>query len=99
MRVPALLFFLPLLAGCTDADWDHVMSFASQDRSEVTQAAVAAPAPAVATPAAAPGAQNAFCLDIARQEATSNGFDQATQQRVALRSYQQCVALYGASDR
>lgn len=94
-----MLLFLPLLAGCTDADWDHLMTFASQDRSEVTQAAVAAPAPAAAPPAAAPGAPNAFCLDMARQDATGNSFDEATQKRVALRSYQQCVALFGASDR
>jgi hypothetical protein len=97
MRAAVLLLFLPLLAGCTDADWDHLMSFASQDRSEVTQAAVTTPA--AAPPPAAPGAQSAFCLDMARQDATSNGFDEATQQRVALRSYQQCVALFGGSDR
>jgi hypothetical protein len=93
MRVLALLL-LPLLAGCTDADWSHLMSFGgSRDRQEVTRAAAAAPAPAPA--AAAAPASNTFCMGVAQQDATGNGFDQTTQQRVALRSYQQCVAIFG----
>jgi hypothetical protein len=44
----------------------------------------------------APGAPaNAdFCRAVATQDATANGFDQATQQRVFARSYGQCVAIY-----
>jgi hypothetical protein len=93
MRVPVLLFVLPLLAGCTDADWSHLMSFdGRRDREEVAQAAApAAPVPIVA----APPASNAFCMGVARQDATNNGYDQNTQSRVALRSYQQCVAIFG----
>jgi hypothetical protein len=97
MRVPVLLFVLPLLAGCTDADWDNVMSFGGiRDRQEVAEAAAPAPAPAPA--AAAAPASNAFCLGVARQDATGNDFDQATQQRVAQQSYQQCVAIFGGQD-
>jgi len=93
MRLPALLLLLPFLAGCTDADWNHLMSFGgSRDREEVTQAAATAPAPA---PVAAAPASNAFCTNVAQQDATGNGYDQATQQRVALQSYQQCVAIFG----
>jgi len=35
-----------------------------------------------------------FCRAVATQDATSNGFDPATQQRVFARSYGQCVAIY-----
>jgi hypothetical protein len=90
MRVPVLLLLLPLLAGCTDADWDNLISFGGHDAA--TQVATAAPA--VATPPAPP-ASNAFCMDVARKDATTNDFDEATQQRVAVRSYQQCVAIFG----
>jgi hypothetical protein len=94
MRIPALLLVLPLLAGCSDADWDHLMSFnGSRDRQEVTQAA----APAAPVPVAAAPASNAFCMGMARQDATSNDYDPATQTRVAQQSYQQCVALFGAN--
>jgi hypothetical protein len=96
MRIPVLLLVLPLLAGCTDADWNHLMSFAgSRDHEEVTEAA--APAPIAVARPAAPTASNAFCMGVARQDATSNGYDPATQTRVAQQSYQQCVALFGAN--
>ena len=93
MRAPVFLLLLPLLAGCTDADWDNLTSFGPRDQAQVAQAA--APVPATAAASAAPPAGNAFCLGVARQDATTNGFDQATQQRVAVRSYQQCVELFG----
>jgi hypothetical protein len=35
-----------------------------------------------------------FCRAVAAQDATANGFDPATQQRVFARSYGQCVAIY-----
>jgi hypothetical protein len=35
-----------------------------------------------------------FCRAVATQDATANGFDPATQQRVFARSYGQCVAIY-----
>jgi hypothetical protein len=95
MRIPILLFVLPLLAGCSDADWSHLMSFdGSRDRQEVSEAAApTAPAPV----AAAAPASNAFCMGVAQQDATSNGYDPATQSRVALQSYRQCVAIFGAN--
>ena len=93
MRVSVLLLLLPLLAGCTDADWDHLTSFGHADRDDAAApATVAAAAPA---PAPGPAAPNAFCLDAARQDATSYGFDTATQTKVAARSYQQCVTIFG----
>ena len=54
-----------------------------------------------AAPAAAPipeGAQpqpNAFCMSVATQDAGGNDFDPATQQRVFVQSYRQCVAVFG----
>jgi hypothetical protein len=94
MRVPLLLIALPLLAGCTDADWNRLMSFGggSDNPAASAQMARAAPAPAPAQAAAAP---DPFCLGVAKQDATTNGFDQATQGRVAIRSYQQCVGIFG----
>ena len=92
MRAAVLLLLLPLplLAGCS-MDWDHLLSFGSgSDRAEVTQAAASVPPPA---PPPAP-ASNDFCRGVARQDATTNGFDAATQARVAQRSYQQCVAVF-----
>jgi hypothetical protein len=96
MRIPALLLILPLLAGCSDTDWSHLMSFdGSRDHQEVAEAA-AAPVPAAPASAAAP-ASSAFCMGVAKQDATSNAYDQATQARVAQQSYQQCVGIFGAN--
>jgi hypothetical protein len=94
MRVIALLLALPLLAGCAAGDWDYLTSFGTSERAE------AAPAPkpetvARTTPAPAQPAPNAFCLAVARQDATGNGFDTATQAKVAQRSYLQCVGIFG----
>jgi hypothetical protein len=96
-----------LLAGCTDADWDHALNYAHlggpSDETAQTTAAQEAPAPpprsvapqaAPATVATAPAAENDFCRGVATQDATSNGFDPATQQRVFAQSYAQCVVLY-----
>ena len=35
-----------------------------------------------------------FCRAVATKDATENGFDPATQQRVLAQSYNQCVAIY-----
>ncbi len=84
MKKSLPLFFCLLLAGCTDADWDNALNYTglkgSADEPE-----------AVETPAAAP--ENNFCRSVAMQDASDNGFDQATQQRVYTRSYAQCVTL------
>jgi hypothetical protein len=71
------------------------MSFGGSPHSE---AAASAPRPAQiaqAAPAPAQAAPDPFCLGVAKQDATTNGFDQATQGRVAIRSYQQCVGIFG----
>ena len=59
------------------------------------------PVPVIAQAAPAPvpeGAQpqpNAFCMSVATQDAGGNDFDPATQQRVFVQSYRQCVAVFG----
>jgi hypothetical protein len=114
MRIWPVLILLPLLAGCTDSDWNRMLSFGGSDDAGRAPAAVAtaaptrAPAPAPTAPAApaqaapatlaaAAAQMNPFCLGIARQDATTHDFDTATQQKVAARSYQQCVQIFGAS--
>ena len=56
--------------------------------------AQAAPAPA-AMPEGAQPQPNAFCMSVATQDASSNDFDPATQQRVFVQSYRQCVTVFG----
>jgi hypothetical protein len=92
-----------LLAGCTDADWDHVMSFGPQDTDTVQADApqhtasqfpdAAPPATLAANPSSEP-ANAGFCRSVAAQDATGNDFDPATQRRVYARSYAQCVSMY-----
>lgn len=94
--------FCLALAGCTDADWDHALSYTglSDTSAEpaVEQPAAAAAAPADETPVAttAPaGAGNLdFCRAVATRDATSNGFDELTQKRIYARSLGQCVAIF-----
>ena len=97
MKKPLALMFCLLLAGCTDADWDHVMNYGgAKDADE----APAAPRPQTASeappPATAPAepANADFCRGVAAQDATHNDFDPATQTRVFARSYAQCLTLY-----
>jgi pyruvate/2-oxoglutarate dehydrogenase complex dihydrolipoamide acyltransferase (E2) component len=74
-----------------------------QPVAEATQpAAASAPRPMAqtATAQAAPAqtAQagvNPFCAAVARQDADGHGFDAATQQGIFVRSYQQCVTVFG----
>jgi hypothetical protein len=107
MKKPSALAFCLLLAGCTDTDWDRALNYVypAPDDADVTSDASPphAPAAAAATSNAAPApAQSApgapanadFCRAVAMQDATANGFDPATQQRVYARSYGQCVAIY-----
>jgi len=63
--------------------------------------AQSAPMTAQATPPTAPPAQvapqpNAFCESVASQDARGNDFDPATERRVFVQSYQQCVAVFGS---
>ena len=54
-----------------------------------------APATVAAAPAASVEPSNVdFCRSVATQDASDNGFDQATQARVFAQSYAQCVAIY-----
>lgn len=93
MRRLAPLLLLPLLAACTDASWDRLMSFGKTAPPAATQPAArqAAAAPA---PQSAPAAPDPFCLGVARHDAAGKGFDQATEGKVTIRSYQQCVTLF-----
>jgi hypothetical protein len=98
--IPVLSLALCLFAaGCTDSDWNHLMSFGGGAEEEPVTAPAAAPAPQPeATAATAPTQTlppNAeFCKNVATEDATRNGFDPATQQRVFQRSFTQCVAIY-----
>ena len=100
--LPILSLTLSLFAaGCTDSDWNHLLSYggmggSDEDAASPVQPATAAPAAtATAEPAGAAQPANAdFCRNVAAQDATRNGFDQATQQQVFQRSYAQCVAIY-----
>jgi hypothetical protein len=104
MKKPLALTFCLLLAGCTDADWDHVMNYGGlQDADAAPGDASPQPsrpatvAEAPATLASAPSGEPAnadFCRGVAAQDATSNDFDPATQSRVYARSYAQCLAIY-----
>lgn len=99
------------LAACTDQDWSHALSFVGvggqtqgpaparpRPAPEAGMAEPAAPKPA--TPPAEEQASaaprlNAFCQTVAEQDAQNNDFDAATQARVLVRSYRQCVAVFG----
>jgi hypothetical protein len=100
--IPLVLFLAlcPVLAGCSDSDWNGLLNYGAEEEAAVTpvtsvsqasagQASVAAEPAALALPANAD-----FCRGVATQDATTNGFDPATQQRVFQRSYAQCVAVY-----
>ena len=102
MRRWMLVLVLPFLAGCTDADWNKLLSFGpsgnGQSTAQARPATVATAAPAAIAapaPAPAPAQPNPFCLGVARQDATTNDFDTPTQQKAAVESYQQCVAIFG----
>jgi hypothetical protein len=72
------------------------MGGGDEDVASPVQPATGAPAATAAAEAAGaaqPGNAD-FCRNVAAQDATRNGFDQATQQEVFKRSYAQCVAIY-----
>jgi pyruvate/2-oxoglutarate dehydrogenase complex dihydrolipoamide acyltransferase (E2) component len=111
LRIAAVFVTAFALSACSDADWSNSMSFAGLDDSDqaaAQPAAQAAPQP-VAQVTPPPGAQpapaqtaqaitaNPFCSAVARQDAERNDFDAATQQGVYVRSYQQCVTIFGNS--
>lgn len=103
-RIAALIAAAFLLSACSDQDWNHALSFAGLGGSKQasTPAAqprattlAAAPAPAPAQAAGAAPQPNQFCASVASGDANGNDFDPATQQRVFIQSYQQCVAVFG----
>ena len=92
-----------VLGGCTDADWSRGMNFVGLDDSRpVAPRPAPRPVARTAPRPAAPAAQtarvngvNPFCASVARQDSEGSGFDAATQQSVFVRSYQQCVTVFG----
>lgn len=83
-----------MLAGCSDADWNHAMTYTGVEQPQV---AAADPAPPPAQAPAAAMSDTGFCQAVAKQDATGNGFDPATEQRVFQHSFQQCVAMFGTA--
>ena len=78
----------------SDASPQPVTNTASipNGRASVSQTAASNTATIPSAPAAPANAD--FCRAVATQDATANGFDPATQQKVFARSYGQCVAIY-----
>jgi len=92
-----LLVFPLLLAGCTDSDWDHVLSYSGLEESAAQADAPrpAAPTSVAAEPSAPAQSSNAdFCRSVATRDASADGFDSATQARIFAQSYAQCAAIY-----
>ena len=105
-HIPAFLAAAVFLSACSDQDWNHALTFTglggSHDNAPAEPPATAQrEAPVTARVASAPipeGAQpqpNAFCESVASQDAQGNNYDTATQRRVFVQSYQQCVAVFG----
>lgn len=89
-RVVAVLFAAGLLSGCTDADWDHALSYTGLSKADPAQPAPKAEV--AATVPAAPAADT-WCVEVAKStqtEAALDGFDGQTQQRRALAAFKQC---------
>jgi len=103
MKKHLVLILCLLVAGCSDADWNHALNYTGLGGDEDATAEVQPAAPGAATPATAAAQPEApaqvvpgsdICRAVATQDATSNDFDPATQQRVFARSYAQCVSIY-----
>jgi hypothetical protein len=92
-----------LLCGCSDADWDHLMSFDNGGPSETAAVTPDSPAPVaqVQTPAEQASPQpDAWCQQVAQDalaKAAQAGFDSTTQQSMAQTSYRQCAAMKSGS--
>jgi hypothetical protein len=104
MRVLTLMALLPLLAGCSNGTWDYLTHFGSDPgQASKPEPRAATQVPPNQTASAAPaGAQpgqaqppDPFCLAVAREDASENGFDSATEGRMAVRSYTQCIQIFG----
>ncbi len=100
LRLIAALAAAISLSACTDTDWSHTMSFVGFDDAPQAEpaprpVAQAAPAPVAPARTVAAGGANPFCASVAKQDSERNDFDAATQQGVFVRSYQQCVTIFG----
>jgi len=94
MKKRLALTFCLLLAGCSDADWNHALNYTGMGGDQEAQADPAAVHVVPPPPPPAPVPNSELCRAVATQDATSNDFDPATQQRVFARSYSQCVSIY-----
>jgi hypothetical protein len=94
MKKRLALTFCLLLAGCSDADWNHALNYTGLGSDQEAQADPAAVHVVPPPPPPAPVPNSELCRAVATQDATSNDFDPATQQRVFARSYSQCVSIY-----
>lgn len=92
-RVAAVAILACALAGCTDADWDHTLSYVGMNQSQ-DQAAAPQANPAAQSPApAAAVAEDDWCVTAskaAEREAREEGFDIATQRNRAATTLRQC---------
>jgi hypothetical protein len=86
------------LAGCSDADWNHAMTYSglgpqriAADATGVLPGENTPPPPAQTSTAP----DTSFCQSVAKKDATSDGLDAATQQRVFQQSFQQCIQMFG----
>ena len=105
IRLALALAATLLLGACTDADWSHGMSFVGLDDATPAPTpkrvatprplAQAAPRPVAPAQTAQANGPNSFCAAVARQDAEGHAFDAQTQQGVYVRSYQQCVTVFG----
>ena len=73
---------------------NYVNPLEPEDVETATPAQQARSQSAVTAAAPAQPANADFCRAVATQDATGNGFDAATQQRVFAQSYAQCAAIY-----
>lgn len=109
LAVLALAVSLPLGA-CSSGDLDYLTSFGSTPNDDEEAIAEAAPSQASAPPqqvASAPPAAPAgapamdpWCSQVMTADvamAQRNGLDQATQQRMAVASYRQCLVIFAGS--
>jgi len=98
IHIAAFLAAACLVSGCSDQDWNHALTFTGLGGAHDNSAAEPAAAAQVASAPIPEGAQpqpNAFCESVASQDAQGNNYDPATQRRVFVQSYQQCVAVFG----
>jgi hypothetical protein len=104
IRIAVLGLAAIFLSACTAQQWNHAVSYVGANDQAAATPAPERPAPqpmAARTAAPTPVQQaqapklNNFCENVAKQDSEGNDFDAPTQQRVFIRSYQQCVAIFG----